>query len=172
MRYFLHDGAGAFGDRCAEMCAATGFERTGEQAGAAFALAPLLKRKLSHFEYTTPTLGTLIFHPSALPYHRGPDAIRWAVQLGEHASGATWFWCDGGMDTGPICEQEAVVLRIGESPGRAYHTRFVPAALRALARALEGIAAGNPRSVPQDHALASYESFYTVAREVTPAEVA
>ncbi|HPZ99577.1 MAG TPA: hypothetical protein PLT93_15700, partial [Phycisphaerae bacterium] len=63
-----------------------------------------------------------------------------------------------GMDTGPICEQEVVVLRPGESPGRAYHTRFVPAGLRALARAVEGILAGTPRRVTQDEHLATYDA--------------
>lgn len=169
MKYFLHEGGSEFGERCAALCDAAGFERTDDPTLAGFALAPLLKRILTHYEYTAPALGTLIFHPSILPYHRGPDAIRWAVQLGEHVSGVTWFWCDGGLDTGPICEQEPVLLRIGESPGRAYHSRFVPAGLRALERALAGIASGNPRMVPQDESLATYESFYVIGREAVQA---
>jgi methionyl-tRNA formyltransferase len=171
-KFFLHPGAGDFGDLCAALCTAAGFGQTDDPTEAEFAIAPRLTRKLSHYEYTAPSLGTLVFHPSILPYHRGPDAIRWAIQLGEHVSGATWFWCDSGLDTGPICEQESVVLKIGESPGRAYHTRFIPAGLRALERALSGIAAGDPRMVLQDPSLASYESWYTIGREITPAEVA
>jgi formyltetrahydrofolate dehydrogenase len=159
-KVYIYPGAGEFGDRCAELCRAAGFVVTDDPNGVYLALAPLLTRKLSGYEWSTPMLGTLIFHPSALPYHRGPDAIRWVVQLGEHVSGATWFWCDGGLDTGPICEQETVVMKIGESPGRAYHTRFIPAALRALERALAGIQSGSPRSVEQDESAASYESFY------------
>jgi methionyl-tRNA formyltransferase len=164
MRFYLHDGGGAFGEQCAAICEAAGFVRTADPTEACFGLAPLLKRVLSHYEWSAPTLGTLIFHPSILPYHRGPDAIRWAYQLGEHVSGVTWFWCDFGLDAGPVCEQEPVVMKIGESPGRAYHTRFVPAGLRALERAVAGIRAGNPRSVPQDLSLGSYESFYAIHR--------
>jgi methionyl-tRNA formyltransferase len=119
-----------------------------------------LTRKLALEELRMPRLGVLVFHPSILPYRRGPDAIRWATQSGDRVSGVTWFWADEGLDTGPICEQEPVVLAPGESPGRAYHTRFQPAGLTALARALDGILAGRPRRIPQEEPLASYESFY------------
>ena len=56
-----------------------------------------------------------------------------------------------------MCEQEVVVLRPGESAGRAYHTRFVPAGLRALRRALEGVRTVTPRRAPQDPSLATYD---------------
>lgn len=159
MTYYLFEG-GEFGGACAALCEAAGFRRTADIYSAAFALAPCLTRKVSRFEWSAPGHGTLIFHPSLLPYHRGPDAIRWVAGLGERASGVTWFWADEGLDTGAICEQEPVVLKVGESPGRAYRSRYQPAGLRALSRALEGIRAGEPRRVPQEAALGSYESFY------------
>ena len=114
----------------------------------------------AHTYIYAPLQGTLIFHPSILPYHRGPDAIRWAVLSGERVSGVTWFWCDDGLDTGPICEQEPVLLMPGESPGRAYHTRFVPAGVRAFKRAVDGCLNGYPRRVKQEAGLGTYESFY------------
>ncbi len=49
------------------------------------------------------------------------------------------------------------MLRPLESPGRAYHTRFCPAGLRALERALAQIAAGEPQRVEQDHTLSTYD---------------
>lgn len=156
--FFYHDGGEKFGEMCIDVCEATGFARTSVPMEATFAIAPLLKRKLKPSEIIEPALGTLIFHPSILPYHRGPDAIRWAVAMGERVSGVTWFWADAGLDTGPICEQEPVVLAVGESAGRAYHTRFVPAGVRALRRAVEGIAADRPRRVAQESALSTYES--------------
>lgn len=158
MRFYLFDG-GTFGAECAALAESKGLERVNDPAAATLALAPCLRRKLPPREWGAPALGTLIFHPSILPYHRGPDAIRWALHLGERVSGVTWFWADAGLDTGPVCETEPVVLRVGERPGVAYRGRFQPAGLRALGRALDGVVRGEPRRVPQDEALASYESF-------------
>lgn len=42
------------------------------------AIAPLLTKKVSNEELAKPNLGTLIFHPSPLPYGRGASSIRWA----------------------------------------------------------------------------------------------
>lgn len=145
-----------FARACADMCERYGFERS-DVGGALFAIAPLLTKKIPELVWSAPHLGTLIFHPSALPYRRGPDAIRHTVAAGERVSAATWFWCDAGLDTGPICEQEVVVLCPGESAGRAYHTRFIPAGLRALERALHGIVSGSPRRVAQEPELATYD---------------
>ncbi|MCW8128892.1 MAG: formyl transferase [Planctomycetota bacterium] len=160
MRYYLFDGAGDYGKRCAALAESKGFLPSETLVGAWVALAPRLTRKLGPEELRAPRLGVLVFHPSILPYRRGPDAIRWTVHAGERVSGVTWFWADEGLDTGPICEQEPVLLNPGESPGRAYHTRYQPAGLAALARALDGILAGSPRRAPQEEALASYEGFF------------
>jgi hypothetical protein len=158
--FYLYDGAGEFGAQCVDVCERFGFARATCPMEATFALAPRLTRFLPRHEWSAPQLGTLVFHPSILPHHRGPDAIRWTVAQNERVSGVTWFWTDDGLDTGPICEQEPVLLRPGESPGRAYHGRFVPAGVRALARAVGGIYLGHPRRVAQDPDLASYESFH------------
>lgn len=156
--FYCYPGSAEFGQQCIDVCEADGMKRVEIPREATFAIAPKLTKILRDGEWTEPELGTLIFHPSILPYHRGPDAIRWAVAKGERVSGVTWFWADAGLDTGPICEQEAVLLAPDESAGRAYHTRFVPAGVRALQRALVGILCGLPRRIIQDEALASYES--------------
>lgn len=160
MKYYLFDGAGDYGNQCAALADARGFVRSEVLAGTRFALAPRLTRKLPPEELRMPYWGVLVFHPSILPYRRGPDAIRWTVHAGERVSGVTWFWADSGLDTGPICEQEPVLLASGESPGRAYHTRFMPAGLAALSRALDGILANRPRREPQEEGLASYEGVF------------
>lgn len=165
LSFYLYP-AGEFGEQCKSTAEWLGFVEVGAPDVADLALAPLLTRKLSAEEWQAPYYGTLIFHPSALPYRRGPDAIRRTVAARERVSAATWFWAADGYDTGDICEQEVVILAPGESPGRAYHTRFIPAALRALERALLGISTGEPRRVPQEEALATYDRRLAVA--VTP----
>lgn len=166
--FFLYEVPGEFSGACAGVCRRQGFERSGLASGALFAVAPLLTRKLCREEWAAPRLGTLIFHPSLLPFRRGPDAVRWAVGQVDASSGVTWFWADEGLDAGPICEQEPVRLVPGESPGRAYHTRYIPAGLRALERAVAGIRAGLIRRVPQAASEASYQSFWTQKDGITP----
>ena len=161
LSFYLYE-AGEFGQACAAVCERFGFKPAASPADALFALAPKLQVKLSRPQWSAPALGTLIFHPSLLPYRRGPDAIRWTVGKGEKLAGISWFWCDSGLDTGPVCEQQVLLLVDGESAGRAYHTRYIPAGLRALERAVAGIRAGMPRRVPQDEAAATYESFFRV----------
>jgi len=46
------------------------------------AIAPLLTTFLATEEILMPRMGTLVFHPSLLPRHRGGDAIKWAFKLG------------------------------------------------------------------------------------------
>src|ERR1022692_4394263 len=148
--FYLIESQSPFDNLCVDVCEEQGLERQPLPWGATVAIAPCLTRKLPKHEWTAPRFGTLIFHPSILPYHRGPDAIRWAALKGERVSGVSWFWADDGLDTGAICEQEPVLLHPTESPGRAYHTRFIPAGLRALARAVSGIAQSCPRAILQD----------------------
>lgn len=155
--FFRHPGGRDFGDRCGELCRARGLAEVPRPELADVAVAPLLTRFLPERERLAPAMGTLVFHPSALPYGRGPDAIRWALSRGERVSASTWFWAGAGYDDGPVCEQEVVVLAPAEAPIDAYLGRFVPAGLRALERALEGISTGHPRRVAQDPSLATYD---------------
>jgi len=46
--------------------------------------------------------GALGYHPSLLPRHRGRDAIRWALHMGEKVTGGTAYWMDSKADAGPI----------------------------------------------------------------------
>jgi methionyl-tRNA formyltransferase len=167
--YLARDGsppaARLFVADCASLALDLGFRLVDEPRSAMVAIAPLLARKIGPEEWGAPVLGTLIFHPSALPRHRGPDAIRHTLAAREHVSAATWFWCDHGLDTGPVCEQDVVVLDPDEKPRDAYARRFVPAGLRALRRALAGILEGAPRRAAQEDRLATYETFMPKDKE-------
>ena len=54
---------------------------------------------------SVPTHGTIQYHPSLLPRHRGRSAINWPVINGETETGLTVFWPDGGIDTGDVLLQ-------------------------------------------------------------------
>ena len=53
-----------------------------------------------------PKHGTIQYHPSLLPRHRGPSSINWPIIHGETKTGLTIFWPDDGLDTGPILLQK------------------------------------------------------------------
>ncbi|AOS65693.1 phosphoribosylglycinamide formyltransferase [Actinoalloteichus hymeniacidonis] len=49
-------------------------------------------------------------HPALLPAFPGAHAVREALDYGVRVTGSTVHLVDGGVDTGPILEQEAVVV--------------------------------------------------------------
>lgn len=121
------------------------------------AIAPLLTEKLSVEEINAPLMGTLIFHPSPLPYGRGASAIKWAYRRGEPITAATWFWADKGLDTGDVCEQEIVKIDYDLRPRDFYAQHIIPAMLRTLERSLKELARGVKRRVPQVEQYSSYD---------------
>jgi len=122
------------------------------------AVAPLLTDILSTEELFRPLHGTLIFHPSPLPYGRGASAIRWAYRRKEPVTAATWFWANEKLDAGDICEQEIIKINYGLRPREFYEQDILPAMVRTLERAIKGIASGHKRVIPQIEKYASYDS--------------
>src|SRR3546814_11474689 len=49
-----------------------------------------------------PTKGTIQYHPSLLPLHRGPSSINWPIIMGRQQTGLTIFWPDEGLDEGHV----------------------------------------------------------------------
>lgn len=121
------------------------------------AIAPLLLHKISHEECQEPRLGTLVFHPSPLPYGRGASAIRWAYRRKEPITAATWFWADEGLDTGDICEQEVVKINYDMIPREFYEKEILPALERTLKRCLNNLQMGIQRRVPQVNRYATFD---------------
>ena len=121
------------------------------------AVAPLLTEKLSDEDLSVPLFGTLIFHPSPLPYGRGAASIKWAYKRNEPITAATWFWADSGFDTGDICEQEIVKIDYDLRPRDFYEQHIIPAMLRTLERCLNAISNGYQRRVPQVEQYATFD---------------
>lgn len=122
------------------------------------AIAPLLTRILKAGELDEPRLGTLVFHPSLLPYRRGASAIKHTYAAKEPISGVTWFWADSGTDTGDICEQEVIKIDYGLTPRDYYAAHVIPALKRTLKRALNTISSGHIRRVSQIESYATYDA--------------
>lgn len=134
-----------------------GFKICRENMVADVAIAPLLQHKISVETIRKPFWGTLIFHPSPLPYGRGAASIKWAYRRQEPITAATWFWADEGLDTGDICEQEIVKIDYGLSPREFYLQEMLPAMGRTLERCLKNLAVGRPRKIPQVERYATFD---------------
>lgn len=72
------------------------------------AIAPLLIERVSNEELAEPNLGTLIFHPSPLPYGRGASSIRWAYRRQEPITAATWFWAEVALIRGTSANKRSL----------------------------------------------------------------
>ena len=144
-------------DGCRELLTRLGHVVVDEIAGSDVAVAPLLQTKISAQAAATPRHGTLIFHPSPLPYGRGRNAIKAAYKKGEPLSAATWFWASDGLDEGDICEQEIVRIDYSLRPRDFYSECILPAMVRTLGRAVSWLNTGIVRRVPQREENATYD---------------
>lgn len=104
-----------------------------------------------------PMHGTIQYHPSLLPKHRGRSAINWPIIGGETQTGLTVFWPDDGLDTGDVLLQKTTPIGAHETLGTVYFERLFPMGVEALLEAVDLVKAGTAPRIPQDDALATYE---------------
>lgn len=102
-------------------------------------------------------LGAIGYHPSLLPRHRGRDAIKWTIKMGDPVTGGTVYWLDNGVDTGPIESQKHVLIAPGETASDLWRGKLFPLGVRMLRDAVERVASGTIVQQPQDEKLATWE---------------
>lgn len=102
-----------------------------------------------------PRIGSLGFHPSALPRLRGRGVIPWTILLGLEETGATLFWLGEGADTGPIAAQRRFPVDPRHETAATLYARQIAALAEMLPPLVGRIAAGERPATPQDEALAS-----------------
>jgi len=105
-----------------------------------------------------PTIGTICYHPSLLPKHRGASGINWAIIQGDTRTGLTILWADKGIDTGPILLQKEVEIGPDDTTGSLYFNVLFPIGIEAIIEAVELIKKGKGPRIPQDESKATYES--------------
>lgn len=106
-----------------------------------------------------PTHGTIQYHPSLLPLHRGPSSINWPIIQGSTKTGLSIFWPDEGLDEGPILIQKEIVIGPDDTLGSIYFNHLFPMGVDAMIEGVDLVRAGNPPRIAQDHAKATYESW-------------
>lgn len=106
-----------------------------------------------------PTRGTIQYHPSLLPKHRGPSSINWPIIQGEKKTGLSIFWPDKGLDTGPILLQKEVEISEDDTLGSVYFDELFPLGVEAMMEAVDLVREGRAPKIVQDNSQATYESW-------------
>lgn len=106
-----------------------------------------------------PKHGTIQYHPSLLPRHRGPSSISWPIALGARETGITIFRPTDGLDEGPVILQKKCTIAPDDTLGDVYFRKLFPLGVEALLQATDLVLAGKHREQPQDEAQATYEGW-------------
>jgi methionyl-tRNA formyltransferase len=106
-----------------------------------------------------PTHGSIQYHPSLLPLHRGGSSINWPIIWGEKKTGLSIFWPDNGLDEGPILLQKEIAITDDDTLGTLYFNQLFPMGVQAMLEAVNLVRDGNAPKVDQDHAKATYEGW-------------
>lgn len=104
-----------------------------------------------------PSQGSICYHPSLLPRHRGASAINWAIIQGDKRTGLTVFWVDKGIDTGPILLQKEIEIGPDDTTGSLYFNSLFSMGVDAMIEAVELVKQGKTPRTIQDESKATYE---------------
>ncbi|KAI5947414.1 Mitochondrial 10-formyltetrahydrofolate dehydrogenase [Manis javanica] len=105
----------------------------------------------------SPKHGSIIYHPSILPRHRGASAINWTLIMGDKKAGFSVFWADDGLDTGPILLQRSCDVQHNDTVDTLYNRFLFPEGIKAMVEAVQLIANGKAPRIPQPEEGATYE---------------
>uniref|UniRef100_UPI00398F083B mitochondrial 10-formyltetrahydrofolate dehydrogenase-like n=1 Tax=Pristiophorus japonicus TaxID=55135 RepID=UPI00398F083B len=104
-----------------------------------------------------PWHGSIIYHPSLLPRHRGAAAINWTLIHGDKKAGFSIFWADDGLDTGPILLQRECDVDPNDTVDSLYNRFLYPEGITAMVEAVQLIADEKAPRVTQPEEGATYE---------------
>lgn len=106
-----------------------------------------------------PKYGSIQYHPSLLPWHKGPSSINWPIIMGKKKTGLSIFWPDDGLDTGPILLQKEVEIGPDDTLGSIYFDKLYPLGVEAMLESIELVRNGNAPHEEQDPEDGSYEGW-------------
>uniref|UniRef100_A0A4W3JXT1 10-formyltetrahydrofolate dehydrogenase n=1 Tax=Callorhinchus milii TaxID=7868 RepID=A0A4W3JXT1_CALMI len=79
-----------------------------------------------------PKHGSIIYHPSLLPRHRGASAINWTLMHGDKKGGFSIFWADEGLDTGPVLLQKECEVYPDDTVNTLYKRFLFPEGIKSM----------------------------------------
>ncbi len=112
---------------------------------------------------TIPKHGTIQYHPSLLPKHRGPSSINWPIIMGSTRTGLTIFRPNDGLDEGMVILQKECEIGPDETIGEVYFNKLFPMGVKAMLEAADLVVAGKHKEVVQDESQATYEGWCRAA---------
>ena len=104
-----------------------------------------------------PKQGSICFHPSLLPLHRGPSAVNWPIIMGREESGYSWFYPTDGLDEGDVLLQWQCPIEADDTVINLYFKKIYPSAVDSVLEVCELFRGGNPPHIVQDESQATYE---------------
>lgn len=102
-------------------------------------------------------LGAVGYHPSLLPRHRGRDAVRWAIHMGDPITGGSVYWFNQNVDAGPIAAQDWCWIRPEDTAQSLWQETLQPMGISLLEKVLSDISGGTLVKIPQDEILSTWE---------------
>lgn len=104
-----------------------------------------------------PKFGTIQFHPSLLPLHRGASSMSWAIICGRTETGFSIFRPTDGLDEGPVILTRTVRIEPEDTLGSLYFGKIFPMGVAALVEVADLVVAGKAPALAQYEPDAGYE---------------
>lgn len=115
------------------------------------------------------TYGGIGYHPSLLPLHRGRDAVRWTIRMGDRIAGGSVYRLSNRVDGGDVLAQDWCHVRPGDTADELWRRDLGPIGLRLLTETVTRIAAeGDIDGTAQDEELATWEPAFGAAPLARP----
>lgn len=109
-----------------------------------------------------PRLGCFNVHASLLPRWRGAAPIQRALLEGDAKTGVTIMRMEAGLDTGPVLAMRETNIT-SEDTGQTLHDRLAAMGGALLVQALDDVASGTSREIPQAVAGVTYAEKFSKA---------
>jgi methionyl-tRNA formyltransferase len=104
-----------------------------------------------------PKFGTIQFHPSLLPLHRGASSMSWSIIMGRTETGFSVFRPTDGLDEGPVILQRSVRIEPEDTLGSLYFGKIFPMGVAGLLETADMVLAGRAPALGQYEPDAGYE---------------
>lgn len=128
-----------------------------KSVGAELNVLPFCSQFIPMDVIDSPNYGSIIYHPSILPRHRGASAINWTLIHGDKKAGFSVFWADDGLDTGPILLQKVCDVEPNDTVDSLYNRFLFPDGVKAMVEAVQLIADGKAPRIDQPEDGSTYE---------------